>query len=600
MAAEIVRSGPLTWAQFPMWQMLFWRHRGERFPFRFHGWPVEGDVTLATAVAAWEALVRRHEVLRSSFVLGPTGRPVQQVIRAEDFELPLSYAPVSEYAAFEAAADHRLDFDGPLWSVTIFHEDGYARASCIVVEHILFDAFSLQNWRNQVNDLLVDPHRQVDVAQPIDLANTEPSIDHPRVLRARDRYKDALARSAQVLIPATRQTGVDRYLRSTAMFTGLAEAVDTIARRCRCTAPAVLTYVIGWLIARLARQRMIALDMIYANRAAHDQSVGCHMQHVYTSVDFGTASPTVAIQELAGATFAAFAYGRMPKNTAAEVRSSVSAERGVDIKEPLTINVMTGSDALWGASQDAASDTIVDEWNSGGRPFLNTVEIVVSGDAVEVGLDFDGAMFTSADTAACLTDFAKAVGYIRDAPDRPLDDYADWATTPFPLDDGLVRVGLDWVRPGEVEKLIAAVPGMRAVEVGVEEDELVATVACDDDVLYFDIYEHVLATSSDHGDIVAPARYRRDPSDRDTWHVRDRPAIPPASDAELALGDVIRSTHGFTVEDFGCTYVTAGGELDLVPALVVELARRGWSGLRSSMFSAPLTLRTVARALVRE
>jgi len=593
MVGEIVRTGPLSWAQVSMWHLLFWHRRGEWFPLRSHAWPVDGDVPLETVRGAWETIVRRHEILRSSFRLSSAGRPVQRVLSPEEFDTPISYAPMTEFAAFETAA-HRLDFDGPLWSVTIFHENGIARASCILVEHVLFDAFGLQNWRKQINELIVDPHRQVDVAHPIDLAEAEPSVDHPRVRRARERYKESLARSAQVLIPATRQAGADRYRRSTATFFGLAEAVDVIARRCQGTPPAVLAYVVGWLIARLARHQSLALGVVYGNRAMGDQSIGCHMEHVYFSVDFGTASPTAGIQGLAQATFVAFARGRMPRYVAEEVRSSVSAERGVDIKGPVVINVMNGPDALLGVNRGAESNKIVDEWNSAGRPFCNTVEVVISGDAIEVSLDVDGAMFTRADTAAILEDFPKAVRCIRDSPDRALDDYADWSTTPFPLDDGLVRVGQDWVRPRKVEKLIAAVPGVRAVEVDVEGDELVADVPCDDDSVYFDIHEHLSAASSDHGDVVAPARYRR--GSADAWYVRERQVVPPASDAELALRDAIRRTHGFTVEDFGHTYVTAGCELDLVPAVVVELERRGYVGLRSAMFSAPSTLRMVARA----
>ena len=591
MAGQTIRSGPLTWAQVAEWPPLFWRRHGEWQPVHPRAWGIEGNVSLAAARGAWVAMARRHEALRSSFAMGPAGRPVQRVTHPDDFTAPINCAPVSEYEAFLAAA-HQLDPDGPLWSVTIFHEDGIARGSCLLAEHLLYDAVGLRNWHAQIDDLIVDPHRRVDIVHPVDQANAEPSVGHPRVRRARERYGDSLSRTAQVLIPATRQAGAGRYLRSTATFAGLTETVDDIARQCDASPTTVLTYVVGWLIARLARHRSLPVDLLYSNRSAQDQTIVIQVQHVFFSVDFDQEPPAAGIKQLAQTTMGAFAHRRMPRSTAAAVRSSVSVARGVDIREPVLFNVVSGSHARFDIVPGA-------EWRSAGIPLQNKVAIVMDGDDFDISLTVDAAMITEADAAAVLEDLPKALGHVRDFPDRPLADHDDWSTTPFPLDDGLVRVGPDWVRPHEVAALIAAIPGVRAAEVDVAGDELVATVTRDDDLSYFDIHERLLATVSDHTDVVAPSRYRASSSDRDTWHVRDRPAIPPASDAELALRDAIRRTHGFAADDFGHTYVTAGGDLDLAPAVVVDLTEHGYSGLRSTMFTAPLTLRMIARALTR-
>ena len=590
----IVRSGPLTWSQMAMWVPLFWRHRGEWFPLKPQGWRIGGHVPLADAVAAWTEIARRHEVLRSSFAVTATGQVVQQVTHPDHFTPPVTCAPLSEYEAF-VTTHHDLPLDGPLWSVTLFHEDGIARGACLLAEHVLYDAAGLRNWRAQMDRLMAGAADHVDVARhPIDMANAEPSADHPRVRQARDRYGESLARGAQVLIPATRQAGPDRYLRSTATYAGLATTVDAIARASHGSAPAVLTYALGWLFARLTRHRSLPVDLLYANRSPREQTVGCQMEHVFFDIDFGAEPPAVGIKELARTTIGAFARGRMPRNTAAAVRAEVSAARGVDIKEPLMFNVLSGSDTRF--DRDIGNGAVAHERSAGGTPFTTMVVIVGDGADVEITLEVDGAMFTQDDTTALLEDLPMALAHLHDHPDRALTDHDGWRTTPFPLDDGLTRVGPDWVRPGKVAALIAAIPGVHTAAVTIEDGALTATVTRDPALSFSDIHEHLLAATPGHTDVVAPARYRESWSGA-TWHVEDREPITPATAEEQALHTAIRHTHGFSADDFGHTYVTAGCDLDLVPALVLNLEAAGYTGLASTMFTAPLTLRTIARAL---
>jgi hypothetical protein len=593
----IVRSGPLTWAQVSMYQPIFWRHQGERFPLRLNTWRMRDAVTATAVAEAWAALARRHELLRSTFALSPTGRPVQHVHHPDDFAVPVRCAPMSEYEAF-VAGERRIAFDGPLWSAVVFHDNGIARVSCLLAEHILYDAGGLRNWRGQLHDLVAEPHRGLDVVHPVDQANAEPSADHPRVRTAAQRYGESVARGAQVLIPAARQESPDRYLRSTATYPGLAAAVDAVSRHCQAPVPSVLTYVVGWLVARVARHRVLPLDLLYANRSARENSIGCQMQHVFFAVDFAPGSPAAGIKELARATIGVLARGRMPRTVAAQVRSSASAARGVDVKEPMMVNVLSGADARFDLDRGTGPATVVDEWNSGGTPYCNLVVAVVDGPDVEVSLDVDSAMFTRADTAAILADLPRAIEHVRDHPDLALVEH-DWSSTPFPLTDGLVRAGQDWVRPHKVAALLAAVPGVHTAEVEVEGDDVIATVTHDGTVSYADLHEHLSCLVAQHGDVVVPTRFRGTRSDPHPWHLDDRPAVAPATEAEHVLRDVLRCTHGFTVDDFARTYVTAGCELDLVPAVVTGLAARGWTGLGSALFTAPVTLRTIARRLVR-
>jgi hypothetical protein len=582
-----------------MWLPLFWRHRGEWFPLKPQGWRIDGDVPLANALAAWTEIARRHEVLRSSFAVTTTGQVVQRVTHPDHFTAPVTCAPLSEYEAF-VAADHDLDFDGPLWSVTVFHENGMARGACLLAEHVLYDVAGLRNWREQLDRLLADAGDHVDVARhPIDMANAEPSAGHARVRQARDRYGESLSRGAQVLIPATRQAGPDRYLRSTATYAGLAATVDAIAHRCHGTRPSVLTYAVGWLFARLSRHRSLPVDLLYANRSPREQTIGCQMEHVFFDVGFDDRPPAVGVKELARTTIGAFARGRMPRNTAAAVRATVSAARGTDIKEPVMVNVLSGSDTRFDIDRDTGNGAVVHEWSGGGTPFTTMIVIVGYDEDVEITLEVDGAMVTREDTTAVLEDLPRVLAHLHDHPDRALTDHDGWRTTPFPLDDGLTRVGPDWVRPRKVAAMIAAIPGVHTAEVTIEDEVLTATVDCDDTLSYFDLHEHLLAATPDHTDVVAPARYRASPSGI-PWHVEDRAPIPPATTAERVLHGAIRRTHGFSADDFGRTYVTAGGDLDLVPALVLHVEAAGYSGLTSTMFTAPFTLRRIAGALTRQ
>ncbi|WP_232665727.1 amino acid adenylation domain-containing protein [Pseudonocardia sp. TRM90224] len=103
---------------------------------------LDGPVDTAELRAAAEALVRRHDVLRSAFRFGRSGTPVQVVLA----EVPLDWTEVAAPDAEEtAAADLRRGFDlrrAPLVRFTAVRTGAERVTLVVTTHHILLDGWS--------------------------------------------------------------------------------------------------------------------------------------------------------------------------------------------------------------------------------------------------------------------------------------------------------------------------------------------------------------------------------------------------------------------------------------------------------------------------
>jgi hypothetical protein len=461
------------------------------------------------------------------------------------------------------------------------------------VEHVICDLTGIDLWSRQLVRLARDPNAAADLVQPIDMAEQLPARDHPTVRKAQQRYAESLASVSQILLPATRQDPRrPRYLCSTATFRGLGSDLDAACRATGGTPATVLVYVVGSLIARIARCSSLPIEMLFHNRPHGENALVCHMLGVYLTAEVPAgAAPRPCIHGLRNATIRGFIRDRLPLDLVVDAQSLASAERGVSLREPMTFNI-NGE----GLSADDApfSVTVEDTRSDQGRPGYNRIAIEVSGDELVVALDVDAAMLTKTDTAAIIDDIPLALRRVRENPERPFGAY-EWSVTPFAPDDGLVHVGPDWVRPHRVAEIIAAEPGVGSVAVEVDAATLAVTVDCDAAIALSSLHNRVLDALLDYSDVVAPRSYRCAGSG-EVWRPGDDGLVAASSAAEVALADAMLRTHGVRA-NFALSYAMAGGRTALVPALVLDLERRGYTGLSSVLLASPRTLRSLAAAL---
>ena len=142
------RELPLSFAQERMWVLN--RMDPEASPYRVHMvFPLRADV--ADLQRAWQALLARHEVLRTTYRLNDDGGLVQIIHEARRSELPvvdLSDVPEGERArgiVQRAQAMFRMPFDlaqGPVWRILAFRLGDGLLGVALCLHHIASDGWS--------------------------------------------------------------------------------------------------------------------------------------------------------------------------------------------------------------------------------------------------------------------------------------------------------------------------------------------------------------------------------------------------------------------------------------------------------------------------
>src|SRR5579864_9409759 len=80
---------PLSYQQEQLW-FLDRFHPGTAFYNVPMTWRIKGDLDVATLERSLQEVVRRHEVLRTCFVMDEYGKPMQKVVGELDVRLPVT------------------------------------------------------------------------------------------------------------------------------------------------------------------------------------------------------------------------------------------------------------------------------------------------------------------------------------------------------------------------------------------------------------------------------------------------------------------------------------------------------------------------------
>ncbi|MCQ4083496.1 condensation domain-containing protein [Streptomyces sp. RB6PN25] len=617
--SSVIRSGPLTPAQQRMWLRSYWRGQGELFPSWSKLWEIPRGIAVDTATAAFSALIARHEILRTLFVVGPDGLPCQAVLDPAAFRPPVSVAPLAtleEYQRRSTSLSVGADSPRPLWAVRFFAEQGEVRFVSLVFDHIISDGAGLRNWQEQFLALCHGRAAPLPLRQPLDrVADTVRPLPAAAAGRART---DPSVRAPQV--PAPRAAGdvpEPRYLFTSARYEGLLPLVDRICAASTATRPMVFMFAIAWLLSRYSGRREMLCSNYVAHRVEPDHGIECQMRPVDMLVEIDDdAGFDTALGTMCAATLRSYEEDLRHGHTPPESRSRAAAARGVGSVVPVFFNFQGPSRPA--APGDAATSGpalltgCTDEWDRTGRPWCCVVYVYVQGTRVTVDFDVDALMLPERTVHAFVDVLPRLLEFMADTPRAPVREADVLLPDGFAAATRCRPVAGSWVHPGSVERVLRSAPGVRAVRVDTDDREVVARLAVAPGTSLFDVHEHVLAHLGHNLDVVAPHRYlpllATDAGGDTTWWPADAPAdgwrpahaspvLVPSTAEERELSEAIRETHGHPVENMALSYVAAGGLALAAPAVVETLRRRGLVGLRSHHFSSPCTLRSVARAL---
>lgn len=143
-------TSPLSWSQEHLWE-IHQRHPGMTAYTIALRIALRGTLDVTTLGTCFTELLRRHETLRTGFVL-EAGVPVQHVAPEADFPLPmidLSDLPINQRAMEQALleqAEARRPFDlarPPLMRATVLRLDSDQHMLLLCLHHIIADGWSV-------------------------------------------------------------------------------------------------------------------------------------------------------------------------------------------------------------------------------------------------------------------------------------------------------------------------------------------------------------------------------------------------------------------------------------------------------------------------
>ncbi|WP_433201533.1 non-ribosomal peptide synthetase [Dactylosporangium sp. CS-047395] len=125
-------------------ERLWWLRELGSAPDQYHihgGWRFPKGLDPEAIATALRGLVRRHEILRTRFVLGAQGTLAQEV--RDDVEIPITWAGRDWDAAVEAAATEPFDLARPPLFRVVGAELGDGPALYMALHHIVTDRWSM-------------------------------------------------------------------------------------------------------------------------------------------------------------------------------------------------------------------------------------------------------------------------------------------------------------------------------------------------------------------------------------------------------------------------------------------------------------------------
>ena len=291
---------------------------------------IAGGVDVARLGRSLEALVRRHESLRTTFAL-EGGRPVQIV--GEPFAVPLEEQLLAdvhepeEAQPFLVAESHRpFDLEaGPLFRARLFRLGSGTRVFLLVMHHIISDGVSLSVFFRELAELHDAQARgrsplltELSVQYADFAAWQRERIGEAGLEKKLAYWREQLADLAVLELPAAgpRRAGVGRgAVERVELSLALTQGLREQAKRARVT-PFMLTLAaFELLLARYSGQKDLAVGSPAAGRDREELEglIGCFVNMLVLRADLA-GEPTVRelLARVRETTLAAFDHQDVP------------------------------------------------------------------------------------------------------------------------------------------------------------------------------------------------------------------------------------------------------------------------------------------------
>ncbi|NNC02416.1 amino acid adenylation domain-containing protein [Corallococcus exiguus] len=151
---------PLSFAQQRLWFLARLDPHGSAYnvPFFFH---LDGPLDVPALEGALDALIQRHEALRTTFSDGE-GQPVQHVVEHRPFTLAIESLDGDALLRSRAEAEAKKPFDlehGPLVRATLVRTAPERHALLLVMHHIVCDFWSIDILVRELKALYTARHQ---------------------------------------------------------------------------------------------------------------------------------------------------------------------------------------------------------------------------------------------------------------------------------------------------------------------------------------------------------------------------------------------------------------------------------------------------------
>ncbi|QLH26589.1 condensation domain-containing protein [Streptomyces sp. Rer75] len=613
---DVIRSGPLGWAQHWYWLLDSDPVRGDgpldAYPKRVD---VPAGVTVAGVRRALRSVLERYEALRTTYGHDASGAPCQFVHAECEPQLIT------------------VDPDGPGGSVSQLDPDRHSvptsgvfeRASCyavagvagervtdllLVFRQIAVDGVAMERVRNEVEQRLRGPG-PVNAAggrelQPLDHAaveNTEEQRQANR--RALTYWQQQLRRGPHTSIPFSWPAPEGSIAHETTVVSPrAAELCARIARTCQVTEPSIVHSVLALLVSGWTGHEVCAMHSVFANRwnEATQESVcrlaggGRIVFDLPRELTVRKALSTCHLSLLEMYMNARYHVGDLVmRESRAALRHGAKVEPGIIFEYHYANQEPLFADSS--AAPEHITQTTMD-WRAAGM----LVDASLSGRGLEIAVKAPTEVLPERAGVPWVRTFLELLERIAEDPEARVGDLVADVDIDAPWKgQGWLSLDHAWIHLEAMETLLSGHPGVASAEVfttaGEERTELVArVVAKGPELTERDVAEYLRDMATDLPSIVQPHRYIVHRAGAAT-------APPPAksveSAEERALREAFEAVHPDAEAEVSRTYAENGGEFLRIPLLMAGIQERGYSGLRHADFVGTAPLRRLALKLTK-
>jgi hypothetical protein len=591
----VERVGPLTISQRRMWLLGYFRGQGDLDPGWVRRWDLPEGPSVDACVAAFVELVRRHEILRTTFHLGADGEPMQMVHEVEGFLPPITVTDSLQTPAIDGRRPTLVGISTsrPWWSLRLEATSGRVYRSSLIFDHIISDGGGLRTLRDQFDRLLrgEDPPRPT--SQPIDRAAREQS----RLRRAETLRRDPFVLGPQLVCPPQRMPADPgrRYLVRTAIYPALTALVDNVSSEARVSRSTVMLTALVDLMCRFSGVPGVNVATYLNHRAGPDVDIECETRPVDVYFARRITLPvrealSAAQRLLLDAYDDDFRLG--PVSLATRARTNV--DRGAGATVPFFYDYQELEQPQKSGDRPATLGAVSfsDVWEPWGRPGYLFLYVYVRGDEVIVEFELDTWLIEQNQAEQILRVIPEILQSWAAQPTAALEQVP--VSSPVTLSTATLS-DRGWVDTDTLRRLLAELTGRVDCTIVCEAGRVVVTAAAAPEE--FERWHLAIAGRiTEHLDVLLPDEYRSLTSGV-SWRPAQRTPRPPATTMEQLLCEVIAEVTTFAVKDVGCTFIDAGVDVEGGPVVVESLARERVRGCSSVFFSAPVPLSEVAQRL---